>query len=99
MGEHHGVEQSDPPGDRDRGQAGDRYEQVSAEEDRAQGGQVDLVAEAEPVGDQALHHKAAGTGIEGAERGQFDHHLPRAVDAEAPAGARRGRVRRCFHRR
>src|SRR5688572_7106899 len=64
MGEHHGIEQPDPPRDGSRTQGRDRGQQIGEEKDRAEGPRTEAEAEMEPPGEKALRDQAARKGIE-----------------------------------
>ena len=55
---------------------------VGPEEDRAQRGLVGAEPRVEPEGHEALHHEAAGEGVEREERREPEDHLARPVQAE-----------------
>jgi hypothetical protein len=90
--EHHGIEQAEARGHARGQQRRDPGQHIGAEEDAAEHGGLDAVAEMEPVGEQALTDEAAREGIEREEAAQLEDDV--AGGAEAQPAPRRRRLRR-----
>ena len=91
VGEDHGVDEPEPRGEPRGDQQGEPREELGAEEDPAERGEVELEARVEPVGHEALDHEAAREGVEREQRGDSPHEGPRReARARSRGGAGRG---------
>src|SRR5262245_2645182 len=82
MRKHHGVQQSETSGYRGRSEEREGGKKVRAEENSAQGVQIGLVAEIEPIGNDALHNETAGEGIQDEKPCQLRHDLTGSLYAD-----------------
>jgi hypothetical protein len=71
MGKHHRILESETTSYCGSGKERKRGQKVRAKEDAAQGVQVGVVTEVEPVGDDALDDETTGKSIESEQPGEF----------------------------
>ncbi len=103
MGEHHGVEQPETPGERHRRQERERREEIGSKEQSGERRERNTKAQVKEKRHQALHHQPSGQRVDTEERGQPPHDAARAMQLRSKALPQAldldGRTHRRFHRR
>ena len=86
VGEHHGVDQADLPGQPASQQRRNPGQDIGPEKDAAEDARLDPKADMEPVGDHALDDQSAAESVQSKQSAQAQHHAAAAVQAEGAPG-------------
>ena len=97
MGEHHRSHEAEARSESGREQRRHSGKHVRSKKDCTEGSRVHAETEIEPVGGEALHHEAAGKGVEGEQARQLQDHVPGIADAQERLHGRRSRRSRVGH--